>query len=85
MYPLFFLERVACWCWGFVVGKTQTNEPWTGMLDQALEGKHEDLDFTKWLHDLYRPSFYPYDPKELRLIARVNALADRRDAERLSK
>ena len=71
--------------WGFVVGKTQTNEPWTGMLDQALEGKHEDLDFTKWLHDLYRPSVYPYDPKELRLIARVNALADRRDAERLSK
>ena len=47
--------------------------------------KRQDLDFTKWLHDLYRPSFYPYDPKELRLIARVNALADRRDAERLSK
>ncbi len=85
IYPLFFLERVACWCWGFVVGKTQTNEPWTGMLDQALDGKHEDLDFTKWLHDLYRPSFYPYDPKELRLIARVNALADRRDAEQLAK
>lgn len=78
VYPLFCLEKIACWCWGLVVGKTQTNEPWLGMLDHALKNDDNHIDFTKWLHDIFRPNFYPYDPKELKLIQRVHATADRR-------
>ncbi len=28
------------------------------------------------MHDVYRPSYRPYDPKEIKLIKRFNALAD---------
>lgn len=37
-------------------------------------GKRRDM--TKWFHDLYRPSLRPYDPREIALIRRFNALAD---------
>ncbi len=33
-------------------------------------------DMTKWFHDLFRPSLRPYDPREIALIRRFNALAD---------
>ena len=35
-----------------------------------------DWDMTKWFHDLIRPSLRPYDPKEIAVIKRFNALAD---------
>ena len=35
-----------------------------------------DFDFTKWFHDLYRPSLHPYDPREVDLIKDYNRLAD---------
>ena len=34
MFPLFFLERIGCFNWGFVAGKYQTYEPWNGIWDQ---------------------------------------------------
>ena len=36
----------------------------------------KSYDMTKWFHDLYRPSFRPYDPKEIDLIKRFNKMAD---------
>ena len=77
-YPLYFIEGVGCTCWGFVAGKYQTYEPWESMWRQVEEGKPEaeKYDFTKWFHDLYRPSLRPYDPKEIGLIKRFNKLAD---------
>ena len=77
-YPLFYIERVGCTCWGFVAGKYQTFEPWESMWRRMEEGAPEsrDWDLTKWFHDLYRPSLRPYDPKEVALIKRFNALAD---------
>lgn len=77
-YPLYFIERVGCTCWGFVAGRYQTYEPWELMWRQVEEGKPEAevYDFTKWFHDLYRPSLRPYDPKEIKLIKRFNKLAD---------
>lgn len=77
-YPLYYLEGVGCTCWGFVAGKYQTYEPWEGMW-QAIERdapESHDWDMTKWFHDLYRPSLRPYDPKEIGVIRRFNALAD---------
>ncbi len=77
IYPLLYIENVANYCWGFVVGKTQTNEPWPDMWNWYENDKSKDYDFTKWQHDLFRPNLRPYDPKEIELIEHFNALADR--------
>jgi len=44
-------------------------------------GEADLLDFTKWQHDLFRPSLRPYDPKEIKIIRRFCELADRNFAE----
>ena len=76
IYPLFFLEKIGCYCWGFVAGKYQTFEPWNSVWQQYEENPKMDFDFTKWFHDLYRPSLHPYDPREVDLIKDYNKLAD---------
>lgn len=82
IYPLFYLENVANWCWGCVAGKTQTYEPWDALWEQYENGSRPDLDFTKWQHDLFRPSLRPYDPHETELIKKFNALADERHGKK---
>lgn len=77
MFPLFYLEKIGCTCWGFVAGKYQTYEPWTCIWDQYEKNPDLDWDFTKWFHDLYRPSLRPYDPKEIELIKRFCEYADK--------
>jgi len=73
IYPLLYLERIDCWCWGFVAGKTQTYEPWDSIWEQyEASGGSKNFDFTKWQHDLLRPNLRPYDPKELELIVDFN-------------
>jgi pimeloyl-ACP methyl ester carboxylesterase len=75
-YPFFAQERIGCTCWGFVAGKYQTYEPWESMWKQIEKGGGETYRMTKWFHDLFRPSFRPYDPEEIRVIANVNAQMD---------
>ena len=75
-YPFFAQERIGCTCWGFVAGKYQTYEPWESMWRQIEKGGGETYRMTKWFHDLYRPSFRPYDPEEIRVITNVNAQMD---------
>lgn len=78
MFPLFFLEKIGCYNWGFVAGKYQTYEPWTGMWDNYYQDpEHHSWDFEKWLHDLYRPSLNPYNPNEIKLIKKFCELADK--------
>ena len=77
IYPLLFAENIANYCWGFVVGKTQTHEPWDFLWNQYESGERKDYDFTKWQHDLFRPNLRPYDPREIELIKYFNKLADR--------
>lgn len=81
LYPLFYLERIGHYCWGFVVGKTQTHEPWESLWDQYAKDPTVPYDFTKWQHDLFRPNLRPYDPKELEIIKRYNALAEKREGK----
>ena len=83
LFPLFYLENVGCYNWGFVAGKYQTYEPWNGIWDGYKENPraYDNFDFTKWLHDLYRPNHNPYNPKETELIKRFCTLADK-DAEK---
>ena len=77
MFPLFYLEKVGCFNWGFVAGKYQTFEPWNSVWSSYEKNPDIKFDFTKWFHDLYRPSFRPYDPKEIELIKRFCDLADK--------
>ena len=77
IYPLLYIENVANYCWGFVVGKTQTHEPWPHMWEQLDNGENVNYDFTKWQHDLFRPNLRPYDPREIKLIEHFNKLADK--------
>lgn len=76
LFPLFYLEKIGCYNWGFVAGKYQTYEPWEGTWQQFENGGAQNVDFTKWFHDLYRPSHHPYDPREIALIQKFSALAD---------
>lgn len=76
LFPLFYLEGIGCYNWGFVAGKYQTYEPWEGTWQKYVSGTETDVDFTKWFHDLYRPNHRPYDPKEIDVIKSFCALAD---------
>lgn len=76
-FPLFYLENIGCYNWGFVAGKYQTYEPYEAHWQWYSEDKRAPIDFTKWFHDLYRPSLRPYDPRETELISKFCALADK--------
>ena len=76
IFPLFYIEKIGCYCWGFVAGKYQTFEPWNSVWQKYEDGTQTDVDLTKWLHDLYRPSHRPYDPREIKLIKEFCQLAD---------
>ena len=78
MFPLFYLEKIGCWNWGFVAGPSQTYEPWE--LTWACYEKGQEVDVTRWQHDLFRPSLRPYDPKEIEIIRKFTARADEKFA-----
>lgn len=78
-FPLFYLERIGCYNWGFVAGKYQTYEPYEAHWNWYRDDPRAPIDFTKWFHDLYRPSLRPYDPKETELIRRLCTAADQED------
>jgi len=84
LFPVFYLEKIGCYNWGFVAGKYQTYEPWEGTWKNYYEGVNTDIDFTKWFHDLYRPNHRPYDPRETDLIKEFCELADK-DFEKSKK
>ena len=75
VYPLLYITNVSNYCWGFVVGKTQTHEPWPVMGEEWDRGEDRGYDFTKWQHDLFRPNLRPYNPREIALIERFNKCA----------
>ena len=76
LFPLFYLEKIGCYNWGFVAGKYQTYEPWDGTWQRYYDGTETNVDFTKWFHDLYRPNHRPYDPREIEVIQEFCRIAD---------
>jgi Cellulase (glycosyl hydrolase family 5) len=58
--PIFHREKVGCYIWGLVSGKTQTIYPW-GSKPNAPEPK-------EWFHDLFRADGTPFDAKEIELF-----------------
>ena len=75
-YPMYEMEGIAAFTWGFVNGKYQTQEPWECIWQAEKKGQGGQYNFREWFHDLYRPSLRPYDPREIDIIKRVNADAD---------
>ena len=58
--PIFQAEKVGCYNWGFVSGKTQTIYPW-GSAESHTEPE-------LWFHDLFRQDGTPYRQEEVDCI-----------------
>lgn len=54
--PYFRAERIGCYHWGLVNGRTQTHLPWPGFGQPGDE---------TWHHDLFHPDGRPYDADEV--------------------
>jgi hypothetical protein len=61
--PIFKQERVGCFNWGLVSGKTQTIYPW----GSPPGGPEPEL----WFHDIFRKDGTPYDSAEVELIKKL--------------
>lgn len=61
--PLFKQEKVRCYCWGLVNGRTQAQFSWTS--------KPGDPAPKVWFHDLFHADGTPYDPAEVNAIKEV--------------
>lgn len=70
MFPLFYLEGVGCYHYGFIESPAQYYEPW-----ESLRGSNLPID--RWQHDILRANLRPYSHPEIELIRNVCAIADR--------
>lgn len=60
--PIFEEERVGCYCWGLVSGKTQTIHAWA----DAPGSPAPEV----WHHDVLHPDGSPFDPSEVDALRR---------------
>lgn len=63
---VFARERIGCWNWGLVDGKTQTKWAWS---DQASDASEPAV----WFHDIFRVDGSPYSAEEIELIQSLRA------------
>lgn len=63
--PWFAEQRIGCFHWGLVRGRTQTHLPWPGFDALYAEGG--------WHHDLFHPDGRPWDAGEIELFRRACA------------
>jgi hypothetical protein len=56
--PFFKENRIGCYAWGLVAGKTQTWEPWEST--KATPG----IDLSRWQHDFFHGDYRIYDRTE---------------------
>ncbi|MFN8035995.1 MAG: cellulase family glycosylhydrolase [Acidimicrobiia bacterium] len=64
LLEVFAAERIGCYCWGLVDGRTQTKHPWASWVRPIGPDRG-------WFHDLLHPDGTPYDPAEATLFRRV--------------
>lgn len=74
--PIFHTRKIACFQWGLVHGRTQTNVPWPA-IKRRLEGADGWAD--QWFHDLLQAGGSPHDPTEINLIRQLTAASSRSD------
>jgi hypothetical protein len=61
--PYFASEKIGCYHWGLVNGRTQTHLIWNGLEQLVQAGE--------WHHDLLHPDGTPYDPEEIALFKQI--------------
>ena len=61
--PIFKKEKVGCYNWGLVSGKTQTIYSW--------ESKKDDPAPKIWFHDLLKKDGTPFDQEEIKLFKKL--------------
>ncbi len=64
--PLFKQEKIGCYNWGLVSGKTQTIYSW----EDAIETGEEP---SLWFHDILRADGTPYRKEEAQVIEELTA------------
>ena len=79
--PIFRENKVGCFNWGLVAGKSQTHFGWSTILD--LKKKKEEGDFLEdgeaipepevWFHDILRVDGSPYNEEEVRFIKQITS------------
>ena len=62
--PYFRAERIGCFHWGLVNGRTQTHLPWLW--------SDPEREPVPWFHDVLHPDGAPYDPEEAALLRRLS-------------
>jgi len=58
--PVFHSEKIGCYNWGLVNGKTQTIYPW----DSPKNASEPEV----WFTDIFQANGIPYDSEEIRII-----------------
>jgi len=66
--PYFKAQNIACWSWGLVVGRTQTNFPWGKPI--AESEPHP------WFHDLLHRDGTPYSEREVAAIRNATGVSN---------
>ena len=77
--PIFKKYNVACYNWGLVAGRSQTNFNWETILylhekkekDGLLSQGDNLIEPELWFHDIFRKDGSPFDPKEISFIKKV--------------
>jgi hypothetical protein len=65
--PYFKANKIACWSWGLVAGRTQTYFPW-----ESAKGAAEPK---LWHHDILRANGTPFSPGEVEFIKATTGIA----------
>lgn len=64
--PYFHQEKIGCWQWGVILGKTQTNLNWN-----TMNGGTPEPNPILWQHDILYPDTTPYRAEEIALIKKL--------------
>ncbi|RIL05035.1 MAG: 1,4-beta-xylanase [Proteobacteria bacterium] len=67
--PIFQREKIGCWSWGLVDGRSQTKFSWR---DRAGGAEPET-----WFHDVFRADGTPYREEEVALLRRLTGVGAR--------
>lgn len=77
--PFYQSLKIGAYSWGFVKGRSQTDQPWPPELE-ALHGHPHGEDL--WFHDLLWPDGRPYDRHEIDTIAELTGAKTRLTVKR---
>jgi Cellulase (glycosyl hydrolase family 5) len=64
-------HRVAAFCWGLVMGRTQTHLAWDRSENEKIASGS-----SKWFHDILHPDGRPHLPHEVEFLRRITGRVD---------